>query len=164
MTKKLIRAVLNNLGYSLTDVKLTFKGHHLTNIKIKNKDLKGTLKDIAQYGMSGGFAGFTYYVDTVKFFDNNKKDIVAIITQMSDGIGYSLGNYQEQLDELDSDKDMREVKRLLFNSFDIESVACILSFNGFKNVGGLTQMKNLLTWAAVEHFAYEVDNMNYVTG
>lgn len=161
MTKKLIRAILNNLGYSLTDVKLTFKGGYLTNIKIKNEDLKGTLKDIAQYGMSIGFAGFTYYADTVKFFDSNKKDIVSTITQMSDGIGYSIGDCQEQLEELDSDSDMKQVKRLLFNSFDIESVACVLSFNGFKNVGGLTQMKNLLTWASVEHFAHEVDNMLY---
>lgn len=36
------------------------------------------VKDINEHGIDAGFSGFTYYNDTVKFFDTYKKDILKL--------------------------------------------------------------------------------------
>lgn len=62
LTAKIIRAVVNQLGYSSI-----------------NEECQGALKDIATHGINGGFCGFTYYTDTHKFFRKNKKQIISML-------------------------------------------------------------------------------------
>lgn len=70
---KLIKAVIRQLGYSM---------------KVKDKEeLEGTLRDIMNHGVDGGFSGFTYYTDTCKFYQRNKKDIIALAKQQADDLG-----------------------------------------------------------------------------
>lgn len=40
------------------------------------KDLSSQLVNVAQHGADGGFPGFIYYADTIRFFHRNHKDIV----------------------------------------------------------------------------------------
>lgn len=43
--------------------------------------------DIVNHGVSGGFAGFTYYADTVKFTAKHKADILARLKDDADSYG-----------------------------------------------------------------------------
>lgn len=46
-------------------------------------------EDIVNHGISGGFSGFTYYTDTLKFAQDNKREIMALAEEMADSIGES---------------------------------------------------------------------------
>lgn len=62
MDKKLINAVIRQAG-------------------------KEYLEDVYNQGASCGCPGFTYYVDTVKFFKKNKKEIVKSLEEVSEDFG-----------------------------------------------------------------------------
>ena len=62
--------VLKQLGYSsLTD------------------EAKQTLSDIANNGIDGGFGDFIYHADTVKFFNDNKSEILEHCANMAEELG-----------------------------------------------------------------------------
>lgn len=63
ISEKLIRAVIRQLGG--TD----------------------SLRDIASHGAAGGYAGFTYYTDTVAFYKRNRAEIRTLAMRMSDDFG-----------------------------------------------------------------------------
>lgn len=48
---------------------------------------KENLEDIARHGVDGGFAGFTYYSDTIKFFKRQRKEICFLVHNMAEQIG-----------------------------------------------------------------------------
>jgi hypothetical protein len=45
------------------------------------KDLSSHMVACAKHGADGGFPGFTYYSDTIRFFKQNRKDIITHIGQ-----------------------------------------------------------------------------------
>ena len=63
MNKKLIKAVIRQLGG------------------------RDSLQDIANHGIDGGFSGFIYHSDTVKFFKRNRAEIVELVKEMADELG-----------------------------------------------------------------------------
>lgn len=146
MKNSLITSVIKQLGYSSK----------------KDSELLSTLRDISNYGIQGGYGGFVYYSDTVNFYDANKKDIIALANESAECIGYSLGDtatakkLRELENEARTDKDMKQVKDFLFRTFDGDAVAMILNFGGWKNVGDLDQLKNLMSWFAAEECAREL--------
>ena len=48
------------------------------------------IQDVSLHGADGGFAGFTYYDDTVTFFDKYKKDILALAEDVAKQMGIEL--------------------------------------------------------------------------
>ena len=46
-----------------------------------------SLADIASHGADAGWAGFTYYTDTVKFFKAHRADIASMVERMADDMG-----------------------------------------------------------------------------
>jgi hypothetical protein len=48
---------------------------------------KESMLDIANYGVSGGFCGFIYYADTVKFFKKNRAAIVELVNSQASALG-----------------------------------------------------------------------------
>lgn len=46
-----------------------------------------SVEDVVNHGIDGGFNGFIYYKDTVKFFNTHKKDILAMAKDMADSLG-----------------------------------------------------------------------------
>ena len=81
--------------------KLTLKSF-LNHTHINQKLVRSTIKqfggleyfklsvsDICNYGASGGFLGFTYYSDTVKFTKRNKKAIFDFCREYSLELGQS---------------------------------------------------------------------------
>jgi hypothetical protein len=51
------------------------------------KKLSGNLADCANHGASGGFAGFSYFSGTLKFFRKNRRDIVKNLEAAADRAG-----------------------------------------------------------------------------
>jgi hypothetical protein len=49
-----------------------------------------SIEDINNHGIDGGFGGFIYYDDTVKFFKTYKKDIMKLAEEMADSLGEDL--------------------------------------------------------------------------
>jgi hypothetical protein len=47
-------------------------------------------EDIQNHGASGGVGGFIYYTETVKFYRNNRKTILAVAESMADDLGEDL--------------------------------------------------------------------------
>jgi len=45
------------------------------------------IKDAAEHGADAGWAGFTYYTDTVKFYDKNAKDIWELLNEDAEQMG-----------------------------------------------------------------------------
>lgn len=45
-----------------------------------------SIEDINRHGISGGFGGFIYYSDTVKFFNTYKKDILKLAEDVASQI------------------------------------------------------------------------------
>lgn len=86
------------------------------------------LQDIAKHGCSGGVGGFIYYNETCAFHDEHEAEI---------------------WDMLEEDRE---------DSGEINILDLIGSFNGAKNVGSMTQLKNMLCWYAVERTANEIIN------
>ena len=44
-------------------------------------------EDVANHGIDGGFGGFIYYTDTVKFFRNNRTEICGFAENMASDLG-----------------------------------------------------------------------------
>jgi hypothetical protein len=47
-------------------------------------------EDICNHGAGGGVGGFIYYTETVKFYRNNRKTILAVAEEMADSMGEDL--------------------------------------------------------------------------
>lgn len=54
------------------------------------ESFKECAEDITRHGISGGFHGFIYYTDTVKFFKKNKKDIMSYLKQVASEFGQGM--------------------------------------------------------------------------
>ena len=94
------------------------------------EELMTTLEDVLTNGASVGWPGFTYYVDTVEFYRKYEEEIWDLLDEQYDTSGL-YGNIIE----------------------------FIGSFNGAKDVGNLTQFKNLLAWYALEEVArYKIED------
>lgn len=48
-----------------------------------------TAQDVTNHGAAGGFVGFTYYNDTVKFAESHKSAIIEMAKKMADDLGES---------------------------------------------------------------------------
>jgi len=53
----------------------------------EDEELIGTLQDIANHGVDGGFHGFIYYRDTIEFFVKNQAAIVELVGEMAESLG-----------------------------------------------------------------------------
>lgn len=101
-------------------------------------EAKRQFPGIARYGMQGGFGGFIYYADTVKFYDNHKATIKQYLLEEAADFGCSVA-------ELIPTADKEEAE-------DIQKVLYGIRFDGDYYA------KNKLVWYAAESIAYRVTN------
>lgn len=76
--------------------------------------------DAGNHGADAGWPGFTYYTDTVKFYDKNADDIWELANQEAEEMG------------------------------EANALALIAGFRGAKNVSDDDTFKNLMSWFALE--------------
>ena len=49
-----------------------------------DNDLQNTMENILSHGIDGGYSGFIYYSDTIKFAQKNQKHIVALLEEQAE--------------------------------------------------------------------------------
>lgn len=52
-------------------------------------ELKGLMEDINTHGADAGFPGFTYYYETVSFFEQNREEIAKYAEELANDLGVS---------------------------------------------------------------------------
>ena len=121
------QAVIEQLGYEELD-----------------QDCASQLKDMANYGIDGGYTGFIYYNETCKFFDDNKALIMEQLLDDRCSIGYS--SITEMLSSFKCFKglDTWNIERFLIDTEDEENE-------------DQTTLKNGLAWYAGETVAYKLE-------
>jgi len=107
---------------------------------VSNTYVLEKLKDVANYGANGGWNGFIYYSDTVKFFDDNK----ALIME-------SLKELASELDE--GLLEMISKFRCLDNEYSIDEIAEVIYTDSEE---GERSIKNALSWYALEEVAHQL--------
>jgi hypothetical protein len=50
---------------------------------------KDIAPDVTNHGAAGGFSGWIYYTETHKFWQENRRDILALLGEMAHGLGES---------------------------------------------------------------------------
>jgi len=103
------------------------------------------LEDIRNYGMSGGFTGFIYYSETVKFAHANRHQIVELLEYSADQLGEDIVNMVSNFgifrkNPMDSE-DKKDLYRFL------SGVKC-----------KETTIPNIMAWFAAEEVARMFDN------
>lgn len=106
-----------------------------------NDECLSVLKDVANYGAYVGFCGFTYYNDTVKFYENNKAFIIQDIENMANELNTEVF---EMIANFNCLKDFNlssvEIYKIVYNSDNEHELS--------------TQVKNALSWYALEETAH----------
>lgn len=128
-TKKLVRAVIKQLGYSTK--------------KSDREELLSTLRDAARHGAAGGFGGFTYYTDTCKFYQRNKKDILARLKEQASDFGHKSVTEMVKSFSSCADADEDEIGRALFGRPKHDE----------------TTVENCLAWYALEEVARGAEDL-----
>jgi len=101
-----------------------------------------SVEDINKHDISGGYGGFIYYTDTVKFFNNYKTLILRLAEEMASGLGEDMLSMIQNFDCLTSgqypnrkpDYTQTEIAQAIFAG----KGECV------------DQIKNALAWFAAE--------------
>lgn len=144
MDKKLINAVVKQLT---------------GNAKI-DQDTRDALRDVANHGADGGFGGFIYYSETVKFFKKNRALILELVNEYAQEFGQSPidfvhsfnclkpspadkygGGYSRQQD---INETQAEIARALYGRLKSDD----------------TQVPNALAWFALEEVARHITDQD----
>ena len=135
MNKKLINAVIENLGYDNQN----------------DPELIEQLKNITSHGINGGFGGFIYYSETTSFFNENRKEIIELVKDMSLSLGDGMIEMVASFNCFkDEDLTIDEIGNVLF---------CIDTDNHDEKM----IIKNGLSWFAGEEVArHLVDQLEEV--
>ena len=135
MNKKLINAVIENLGYDDQN----------------DPELIQQLKDITNHGIDGGFGGFIYYSETTSFFNENRKEIIELVKDMSFNLGEGM---IEMVASFNCFKDM---------DLTLDEIGYVLFGVDTENVNEKMIIKNGLSWFAGEEVArHLVDQLEEV--
>lgn len=98
---------------------------------------KELLSDICSCGANAGFSGFTYYSDTVDFYNRNKGEIIELLNSTYDDFGY---------------KSITEMIKAFNCLNDITDDEIGKTLYGMKRQQD-TQVANALSWYALEEVA-----------
>ena len=117
------------------------------------------LSDIARHGVNGGFAGFTYYSVTVRFFRRNRAEITELVNRYAEDLGENpidmvsgfgcLAGHARREDYGSDDQPTRE-RRHKLNEWSMSVARCL---GGGRIREDDTQVANALAWFAAEEVA-----------
>ena len=130
MNETLIKNVIEALGYDYEE-------------DLENEELLSTLNDICTHGASGGFSGFTYYSDTINFYDRNKIQIIKLLESLADDLGEDPLVMVANFNCIKSDK---------LTTFQVAEA--IYQTNAEHE----TTIKNVLAWFTLEEIARHITN------
>lgn len=100
------------------------------------------LEDVARHGADAGWAGFTYYSDTLAFYKAHKGDILALAQQMADDLGEDMLAMIAGFNCLKNDKlSATEIGEALYSG----------------RGEAATNVRNAMAWFALEETARELN-------
>jgi len=103
-----------------------------------------TLLNVTNYGAQAGWPGFTYYNDTIAFFNRHKAEIRTLLKSEASGLGESITTMVSSFNCLKAyDISEDEIAEVIFGGANDEDDNVIL-------------IKNALAWYALETVAREV--------
>lgn len=116
-------------------------------------EAKENLIDVNNHGADAGFPSFTYYRDTVRFFEKHRKDILSVLEEDADSFGEEPAQIVFGLDCLrlkDADKEEQRayrsaINRLLYGTKKVD-------WDKDEEV----QVANALAWMALKATAREM--------
>lgn len=97
-----------------------------------------SVPDINNHGIDGGFGGFIYYSDTVKFYRRHKKAIIAIANELADEFGQSALELIKAFNCLNNNYSIDEIGETLYGGPSKQN----------------TQIANALAWFAAEEVCH----------
>jgi len=103
----------------------------------------GSVRDVANHSIDGGFSGFVYYADTCKFYVRHRKAINQWVKDMAEEFGQGAVEFVQSFGCL-KDQDWRD-----------EIGICIY---GGKLSDATTQVENALAWFTAEEVCRLFDN------
>ena len=133
MDRKLINAVIKQLGHSPED------------LKDKGGELVGTLEDVARQGIDSGFSGFIYTLDAVNFYRKNRALIVAELEELAADLGENPLEMVAGFNCLKSDK---------LSTLEVASALFALHNERYDGI------YNALAWFAAEEVARHITDGN----
>jgi hypothetical protein len=120
-------------------IKAVINGLHCDDLE----ELTGTLEDIVNHGIDGGFGDFIYYSDTVKFFLDNRDEIIDLVKEEASEFDTKNIEFVSTFVVLRGNDWTDEIGRAIYGVIDNDDVT----------------IPNALTWFAAEEVArYLVDN------
>ena len=118
---KLIKAVIRQMGLSAAKYQ---------------EDLRIALGDVNRHGSSSGVSGFIYHTETCKFYQRNKKEILASLKSQADDFGTSVIAMVQDFSGM-KDEGEDAIGRVLYGRAKNDD----------------TQVENCLAWYALEEVA-----------
>lgn len=116
----------------------------LINAVLRQLGSMDSIKDINSHGIDGGYGGFVYYEDTLKFAKNNRADICRMLENMAYDLGEDVVNMVSNFGVFRN------------NPMDNEDKKELYSFLSGRVVG--TVIPNLMAWFAAEEVCRMFDN------
>ena len=117
----------------------------ITQLDMDEKETQQTLRDVARCGAGGGFSGFIYHSDTVKFAEGNMKAIYEHLKSQAEEFGENPFKIVQNFSCLkDINPTITEISEVI---------------HGFEPIlrhaeGVDVQIKNALAWYALEEVAF----------
>lgn len=123
------------------------------------------LKDVSNHGAQGGFSGFTYFSDTVQFFDDNRSLILSHLADLADDMGesaaslvgtfgalksYRLEHLNNKLHQINYGRPAPSALRK-----EIDAILMGLPLDDY-DAHYIQMIKNVLAWYALEEVAREL--------
>lgn len=117
-----------------------------------DEEFISTMEDVARHGAEGGFPGFTYYKDTIKFYAENRDEIVRRLEALAEELGEDVIMMVRTFNCLSSPPTTFGKPRVPhYTSSDVGRVLYVTE----KDEDVYTQIANALAWFALEDVARE---------
>jgi hypothetical protein len=97
---------------------------------------RDSIEDVNRHGIDGGFGGFIYYTDTVKFWKAYKPDILEIANRIADDLGQGVLEMIRGFNCLGSEFSLEEIGKAIYG--------------GRGDSATTEQIQNAMAWFAAE--------------
>lgn len=105
-----------------------------------------SIQDIAEHGADAGYAGLTFYAETVPAWHKYKKEIMAMANSMAADLGTDVISMVRSFRCVGNDYTPEEIGKTLYGNNN----------NNWRNCDAYTHIANAMVWFAAEEIAREM--------
>jgi len=78
------------------------------------EELIQTLRDVCRGGANAGFGGFVSHKEMEEFFDDNKDELLKLVTDLADEFGFGVLEFVQGFNCIGKDWSLEEIGKVLF--------------------------------------------------